>query len=86
MNRIECKPFTVACIPAYNEEKTMGGVVVRAVKYVDRVVVHDDGSGDLTGEIAEGLGGTLLKRRRSGIISPIRVRGVRVNKVCRYPL
>jgi glycosyltransferase involved in cell wall biosynthesis len=42
----------VACIPAFNEERAIGGVVVRAMRYVDRVVVCDDGSGDLTGETA----------------------------------
>lgn len=47
------KPVIVACIPAYNEEKNIGGVVVRALRHVDRVVVCDDGSEDLTGEIAE---------------------------------
>jgi len=46
------KPFVVACIPAFNEERAIGGVVVRAMRYVDRVVVCDDGSGDLTGETA----------------------------------
>ena len=42
----------IACIPAFNEERTIGGVVVRTMRYVDRVVVCDDGSVDLTGEIA----------------------------------
>jgi len=46
----------IACIPAYNEEKTISGVVVQALKYVDSVVVCDDGSGDLTGAIAGGWG------------------------------
>ena len=55
------KPFVVACIPAYNEERSIGGVVVRALKHVDRVVVCDDGSGDLTGVIARGW------RRRCGM-------------------
>jgi len=41
------KPLVVACIPAYNEEKAIGGVVVSALRYVDRVVVCDDGSEDL---------------------------------------
>ena len=45
MNRTESKPFMVACFPAFNEEKTIGGVVVRALKHVDRVVVCDYGSG-----------------------------------------
>ena len=47
------KPFVVACIPAFNEERTIAGVVVQTLKFVDRVVVCDDGSGDLAGEIAE---------------------------------
>jgi cellulose synthase/poly-beta-1,6-N-acetylglucosamine synthase-like glycosyltransferase len=41
-------PFTVACIPAFNEERMIGSVVVRAMKYVDGVVVCDEGSRDLT--------------------------------------
>lgn len=32
----------VACIPAYNEERTIGKVVVRAQDYVDEVLVCDD--------------------------------------------
>lgn len=35
------KPQVVACIPAHDEEMTMDGVVVRALNYVDRVVVCD---------------------------------------------
>ena len=46
----------VACIPAFNEEGRIASVIVRARRRVDAVVVCDDGSGDLTGEIAEGLG------------------------------
>ena len=38
------KPFVVACIPAFNEEGSIAGVLVQARKYVDRVVVCDDGS------------------------------------------
>jgi len=55
------KPLVVACIPAFNEERNIGGVIVRAKRYVDRVVVCDDGSGDLTGEIAEGLGAAVIR-------------------------
>ncbi|MEM2143735.1 MAG: glycosyltransferase [Candidatus Jordarchaeaceae archaeon] len=50
------KPFVVACIPAYNEERAIAKVVVQTKKYVDHVVVCDDGSTDMTAEIAEGLG------------------------------
>jgi hypothetical protein len=50
------KPFTIACIPAFDEEGRIASVIVRAGRRVDAVVVCDDGSGDLTGEIAVGLG------------------------------
>jgi len=55
------KPLVVACIPAFNEERTIGGVVVRALRFVDRVVVCDDGSVDLTGAIAGGLGAVVVR-------------------------
>ena len=50
----------VACIPAYNVEKTIGRTVLQAMRYVDRVIVCNDGSEDMTGEIAEGLGAIVL--------------------------
>ena len=59
------RPFVVACIPAFNEERTIGSVVVRALRYVDRVVVCDDGSGDLTGAIAGGLGADVVRHERN---------------------
>ena len=34
-------------------------VVVRSIRCLDRVVVCDDGSTDLTGEVAEALGASL---------------------------
>jgi glycosyltransferase involved in cell wall biosynthesis len=51
----------VAAIPAYNEEKTIAKVVVRAMKHVDKVVVVDDGSTDDTAAIAEHLGVRLVR-------------------------
>jgi len=62
---VNSKPFVVACIPAFNEERTIGGVVVRALRFVDRVVVCDDGSRDLTGEIAGGLGAAVVRHERN---------------------
>jgi hypothetical protein len=55
------KPHVVACISAFNEERAMGGVVVRAMKCVDWVVVCDDGTVDLTGDIAGGLGAVTVR-------------------------
>lgn len=37
------KPFTVACIPAFNEEETITKVVLLVRNHVDVVVVCDDG-------------------------------------------
>ena len=33
------KPFVVAGIPAYNEERSIARVIVKAMNYVDRVIV-----------------------------------------------
>jgi glycosyltransferase involved in cell wall biosynthesis len=57
--------FIVACIPALNEEKNIGAVIVRTKRYVDSVIVCDDGSSDLTAEIAEGLGATVIRHNRN---------------------
>jgi len=57
--------FVVACIPAFNEEKNIGGVIVRTLKCVDRVVICDDGSSDLTGDIARGLGANVVRHERN---------------------
>lgn len=43
---------TIAIIPAYNEELTIGMVVMLSLQHVGRVVVVDDGSIDRTAEIA----------------------------------
>jgi len=53
-------PRIVACIPAYNEERCIGPVVLKTLEFVDRVIVCDDGSGDLTGQIAAMMGATVI--------------------------
>lgn len=50
----------VAIIPAYNEDKYIASVVLKALRYVDQVVVVDDGSSDLTGVLAEEAGAIVL--------------------------
>jgi len=50
MNSEERSRFRViACIPAKDEEKTIAKVIVKASKHVDKVIVCDDGSKDMTG-------------------------------------
>jgi glycosyltransferase involved in cell wall biosynthesis len=51
----------VAVIPAYNAEKTIGEVVRRTLRFVDRVIVVDDGSRDSTTTEAERAGAKILK-------------------------
>ena len=59
------KSFIVACIPAYNEERTIAKIVILAQKYVDKVIVCDDGSTDMTGEIASRLGAEVIRHERN---------------------
>ena len=62
---MDSKPFIVACIPAYNEERSIARVIVKAMNYVDRVIVCDDGSTDMTAEIAERLGAEVIRHERN---------------------
>jgi glycosyltransferase involved in cell wall biosynthesis len=53
--------LVVALVPAYNEEHYVASVLVRLMKVVDGVIVCDDGSVDLTGDIAEAMGATVVR-------------------------
>jgi hypothetical protein len=57
--------LVVAGIPALNEEKTIARVVLEAQKHADIVMVCDDGSTDLTGEIAERLGAVVIRHEEN---------------------
>jgi len=59
------KPLIVVGVPAFNEERTIARVVLEAQKYAGRVVVCDDGSTDLTAEIAERLGAVVVRHGRN---------------------
>lgn len=52
---------TLVAIPCYNEEKTIGSVVLKAKRYADLVVVIDDGSTDKTAQVAEYAGATVMQ-------------------------
>ncbi len=56
-----CTLIIVACIPAYDEEKTIARVILSARPYVDKIIVCDDGSRDMTAKIAESLGATVIR-------------------------
>ena len=50
----------IAVIPAYNEAKRIAGVVGHTRRFVDCVVVVDDGSGDTTADVARRAGATVV--------------------------
>ena len=52
-------------IPAFNEEKNIGKVIVTLKKITNDIIVCDDGSNDLTKEIAEGLGVKVISHTKN---------------------
>ena len=55
----------VAVIPAYNEERSIARVIIGTEKVVDKVIVVNDGSTDLTGEISNRLGITTVRHDKN---------------------
>lgn len=51
----------IAVVPAYNEERFIGSVVLRVKQHVDCVLVIDDGSTDCTTQIAEDAGAIVIQ-------------------------
>ncbi len=54
-------PKIIVGMPAYNEGKYIGSLVLQARQYADEVIVVDDGSVDLTAETAELAGATVVR-------------------------
>ena len=52
-------------IPAYNEEKNIALIITKLKKITDSIIVCDDGSSDLTAEISEKLGVTVIKHEKN---------------------
>jgi glycosyltransferase involved in cell wall biosynthesis len=53
----------VAILPAFNEEVSIGSVVLQTKRYVDRVIVVDDGSSDRTAEVAKLAGAEVIRHQ-----------------------
>jgi len=55
----------IACIPAYNEEKSIHEVVKDSFQFVDKVIVCDDGSNDKTAEEAKKAGASVITHKNN---------------------
>ena len=54
-----------AILPAFNEEVSIGSVVLRTKQYADRVIVIDDGSSDRTAEVARLAGAEVIRHQQN---------------------
>lgn len=61
MVRLNRAPNVVVIIPAFNEERFIGSVVLKARRHAQTVVVVDDGSHDATADIAETAGALVVR-------------------------
>jgi glycosyltransferase involved in cell wall biosynthesis len=52
-------------IPALNEEIAIGSITLRSLKYSDSVVVIDDGSTDMTSEVAALAGASVIRHKKN---------------------
>ena len=55
----------VACVPAFNEERTLPAVVRGLKRLVDKIIVCDDGSTDRTADLAGSLGAIVVRHERN---------------------
>lgn len=56
---------SIAAIPCYNEALSVGSVVLKARRYVDEVLVIDDGSTDDTRAIAQEAGAVVITHQKN---------------------
>jgi glycosyltransferase involved in cell wall biosynthesis len=59
------EPKVLALIPCFNEEATIASLVLKTKKYVDTVLVVDDGSRDDTVEMAQEAGATVVAHEKN---------------------
>ena len=52
-------------IPAFNEEKNIGSIIIKLQQKYDNILVCDDGSSDMTSQISKKLGATVIKHEKN---------------------
>ena len=55
----------IAVLPAYNEEKRIKDTILKTKKYVDRIIVVDDGSEDKTAEVSKKSGAEVIRYEKN---------------------
>ncbi len=55
----------LVCIPAFNEEKTIGEIVEKSLQYADKVIVCNDGSTDNTEKKAKEKGAIIINHKKN---------------------
>lgn len=61
----ETGPIIVAGVPCFNEETHIAGVIIQLKKYVSKILVCDDGSTDMTAEVARQLGADVIVHEKN---------------------
>jgi len=64
-SEVRKKPLVIVCIPAYNEDKAIASVIMKAQGHADLVMVGDDGSSDHTAEIARKMGADVFRNPKN---------------------
>jgi glycosyltransferase involved in cell wall biosynthesis len=59
------KRYSIAIIPCYNEEQSIGSVILKTKRYVNQVLVVDDGSNDETKKIAKDAGAVVISHKKN---------------------
>ena len=52
-------------LPAYNEAKNIAAIIVQLKRVTDEIIVCDDGSSDLTSDIAKALGVEVITHQKN---------------------
>jgi len=52
-------------IPAFNEEKNIASIITKLMNITDSIIVCNDGSSDLTSEIAERMGAVVINHKKN---------------------